>query len=470
MSGFIIKNGYLITVDSNDRIIPNGAVVIEGNKIVAVGKTSEILDKYRSDEYTVIDASRKVIMPGLINTHAHLYQNFLKGVHDELPLKEWCDSVLFPLVDAAIVEMKEGKDDIYRYSTYSAVLESIRFGTTTLVDFAGTGEIAPEVFAETGIRGIYARTFVDRWVPEEFIPPIEKAMGDMDKLIKKWHGKYNGRIRLMYAPSAPFTCTEELLKAIREHADKTKVPVSIHLSETRYEQKLAKEEYGTTPTDWLNKIGFLKDDVLAVHGVWLNDSDLKVIKEKDVKISHNPESNMRLASGIAPVAKMLKMGITVGLATDGAASNDNLDMIEAMRGAVFSAKVSNLRASALLGYDAIKMATIWSAKALKLENEIGSIEVGKKADVILINLDALHLKPVYDPINTIVYVATGHDVDTVIIDGKLVMHNRRILTVDEDLISQKIDKVYQEKLEDVYKKIRALKVPVESEDIEPWSW
>lgn len=468
MGNILIKRGYIITMDSNNRIIPDGTIVIEGDHIVDIGKTSQILSKYDPSDYTVIDAHKKAVLPGLINTHSHLYQSFLKGVHDELPLKEWCDSVLFPLVDAALLEMKEGKDDIFRYSIFSAVLESIKFGTTTLVDFAGTGEITSEVFYKTGIRGIYAKTFVDRWVPEEFIPPIEKSIKDMEKYIKKWHGKGNGRIKMMYGPSAPFTCTEELMKSIRESANKTKVPITIHLSETRYEQALAKKEYGTTPTQWLERIGFLSDDVLAVHGVWLNDNDLKTIKMRDTKISHNPESNMRLASGIAPVRKMLDLGITVSLATDGAASNDNLDMISEMRAAIFSAKVSNLKASALLGYDALKMATIEAAKSLKLEREIGSIEIGKKADIVLIDLNSLHLKPIYDVVNTIVYVATGHDVITSIINGNIVMYNRKILTVDEEEVSRKIDQIYEEKLKDVYEKIRALEIPVKSEDISGW--
>jgi len=462
----IVKDGIVITMDKERRIIEDGAVVIEGNKIVDVDKTHKIEEKYNISEYELIDASGMAVLPGFVNTHAHMYQNFMKGWHDDLPLKEWCDFVLFPVVKYAKTFEENGFNEFFYYSNMLAAIEAIRSGITTMLNFGAAKETTLRVFDEIGMRGIMGITLADKWIPEELIRPTDEVLRDVQSIIDKWHNSRNGRLKVMYAPSTPFICTQEFLQKIKEHSEKTGVPITIHTSETRYEVKLIKDETGMRPIEYLDKIGFLGKNVLAVHCVWVNDNEINLLAKHDVKVSHNPKSNMRLASGIAPIVKMRQKGITIGLATDGAASNDNLDMIETMRAAAFLAKVSTLRAGSLVGKDVLEMATIEGARAVFMENEIGSLEPGKKADVILIDLRKPHLQPVCNVINTIVYVASACDVNTVIIDGKIIMKDRKILTVDENRILETVKEKFEPALKEIYNQTLSMEKVVESEDIQ----
>lgn len=450
MLNLLIKGGYVITCDKSNQIIENGAVVIESNKIVDVGKCSKIEKKYNSKDYEIIDAKGKAVVPGFINTHSHTYQNFMKGWHDDLELEPWCNLVLFPIVRLSEKFISNGFNEFYYYGALLASIEAIKTGTTTILDFSANYKMSLKAFDDVGIRGIAGVTLANKWIPEDLIRPPEQVLKDIRESINKWHNSRNGRIKMIYAPSTPYICTEDFLRMIKEQSNETGVPITTHVSEAPYEVELTKKETGLTPVRFLEKVGLLDDRLLAVHCIWLDDEEINMLAKAGVKVSHNPKSNMRLASGIAPIRKMLDKGITVSLATDGAASNDNLDMIETMRAAAFLSKVSTLKARSLTGKDVLRMATIEGAKAVFMENEVGSIEVGKKADIAIINLQKVHLQPVCDVINTIVYAANGHDVETVIIDGRVVMRDRKILTVDEQKILDRVKEKIEPELKEVF--------------------
>ncbi|MGQ4833723.1 MAG: amidohydrolase family protein [Candidatus Asgardarchaeia archaeon] len=462
--GIIIDGGIIVTSNKENQIIENGAVVIEGNTIIDVGKHSRIANKYNYSDYEIIDAHGKVVIPGFVNTHCHTYQNFMKGWHDDLSLEEWCNLVLFPIVRLSDKYNSNGFNEFYYYGALLASIEAIKTGTTTLLDFSANYKMTLKAFDDIGIRGIAGVTLANKWIPEDLVRPPEKVLKDVRDAISEWHNSRNGRLKMIYAPSTPYICTEDFLKMIKEESLKTGVPITTHVSEQKYEVELVKKETGLTPIRYLNKIGLLDENLLAVHCVWVDDEEINLIAKSGAKVSHNPKSNTRLASGIAPITKMYKeKNITVSLATDGAASNDNLDMIEVMRTAAFLAKVSTLRADSLTGLDVFRMATIDGARAINMEHEIGSIEVGKKADIAIINLQASHLQPVFDVINTIVYVANGHDVDTVIIDGKVIMKNRTIQTIDEEKILETIQEKFADELKQVFNETMEEKLRMKKE-------
>ncbi|MCK4477071.1 amidohydrolase [Candidatus Bathyarchaeota archaeon] len=438
MVDILIRNGIVVTMDKEKRIFKDGALAIEGDGIIDVGSSVELEKKYSPNRE--IDARGKVILPGLINTHTHLFQNLLKGMRDDLPLVDWINTVTMPHIKAAFQDALAGDFEIGYYGALLGCIEALKSGTTCLLDMDLRNPRTPAAFKETGIRGIYAIALADKWVTPEVLVPKEEMMQMVNQIINKWHDSENGRIQCMLGPSAPFNCSEELLQEIRELADKNGMNIHIHVSETKYECDLIKKETNKRPLEFLYDLGFLGSDVSAAHCVWVSDKEIDLLKKTGTKVSHNPESNMKLASGVAPIPKMLKKRITVSLGTDGCASNDNLDMFEAMRITAFLHKVSSLDASIISAYDVLKMATIDGAKTIGLEDQIGSLEVGKKADVILVDLQKAHLRPLHDIVNILVYCARGGDVETVIVDGKIVVENGAIKTVNERNIIQETEK------------------------------
>ncbi|MEM2896435.1 MAG: amidohydrolase [Candidatus Bathyarchaeia archaeon] len=439
MVDLLIKNGKIVTMDNERTIIDSGSIAIEEGKIIAVGKSDALTKEYKS-EFTV-DAKDKIVIPGLINTHTHLYQNLLKGMTDSLTLVDWISEVLYPLSHVANEDLQAGRYDIGYYGALMAFLEMLRSGTTCFVGMDGPNPFICKAAKEIGIRGIHSLVMVDIWIPEDVRLPVEKQVELSKEIITKWHGAENGRIKCMIGPSTPFCCTEEFLLECKRISDKHNLWLNIHMSETEYEVKLIKDNYGKRPAEFLNDIGFLSPKLLAVHCVHLDEKEIRILKSKDVKVSHNPESNMKLASGIAPIIKMLNSGITVGLATDGSASNDNLDMFEAMRTAAFLHKLSTGNPRVISAQKVLEMATIDAARAIGLSDEVGSIEVGKKADITIINAKKASLQPIHDVVQTLVYCASGADVATVIIDGKIIFDEGRIITLDEEKIIEKANEV-----------------------------
>jgi 5-methylthioadenosine/S-adenosylhomocysteine deaminase len=442
MADILIRNGIIVPMSGQKRIINDGAVAIEDDRIIAVGKTEEVVKLHSSD--VEVDAKGKAVLPGLINTHTHLFQNMLKGMRDDLPLVKWVYDVTMPLIKEEFQNALKGNFEMGYHAALLGCIEALKSGTTCILDMDLRNLKVPTAFKQTGIRGIYAMNLADQWVPSEVLLPKDKMMQIFKQIASRWHGAENGRILCMYGPSTPFICSKNLLQEIRTLADKTGIHIHIHVSETKYERDLIKKETGKLPVEYLYDLGFLGSDVCAVHCVWVSKREIGLLKETGTKVSHNPESNMKLGSGVAPIPKMLNEGVTVSLGTDGCASNDNLDMFEAMRTTALLHKVANLDASVISAYDVLKMATIEAAKACGLQSQTGSLEAGKKADVILVDLGSVHLRPLNDVISTLVYCANGKDVDTVIVDGKFVVQEGEIKTLDEKTVIREAEKMLRD--------------------------
>jgi 5-methylthioadenosine/S-adenosylhomocysteine deaminase len=438
MADIVIKNGIVVTMNNEKLILKNGGLAIEDDRIIDIGKSENIQKEYSAD--VELDAKGKVVLPGFVNTHTHLFQNLLKGRRDDLPLFDWVFDVTMPQVKSQFQDAQDGNFEVGYYAALLGCVEALKSGTTCLVDMDLRNPQVPEAFKLTGIRGFYAMNLADQWVPPEVLLPREQAMEIFDQISRKWHGAENGRIQCMYAPSTPYICSKEFLQEIKEQADKNQMRITIHVSETKNERDLIKKETGKLPFDYLNSLGFLGSKVTAVHCVWISDKEIDLLKKTDTKVSHNPESNMKLGSGVAPIPLMLRKGITVSLGTDGCASNDNLDMFEAMRTAAFLHKVANLNASIISSYDVLKMATIDGAKSVGLEDKVGSLETGKKADLMLVDLESVHLRPLNDVISTLVYCANAGDVETVIVDGEIVVRDHVISAVEEKKLISEVEK------------------------------
>jgi 5-methylthioadenosine/S-adenosylhomocysteine deaminase len=427
----LIEHGTLVTANNNREIIENGALAIEGEKIIAIGKTEEIRRLGKADK--VINARGKAVIPGLIDTHNHLFQTLLKGIGDDRKLINWILDAIQPAIPVMT------PDDIYSAALLGCV-EMIKSGTTACVDFMGFpnprfSDQVVRAFRETGIRGTLGRTILD--TGEDFglvkdqIQPSQEGLREVKRLFDEYHGSENGRIQVMTGITTTWLCTEEAMQKVREFATKYKTGLTIHIGETRDEREISLKNHGVTEIEYIDKLGILGPDVLAVHCVWVTDKELEILKRTGTNVSHNPESNMYLASGISPVPKMLSAGVNVALACDGAASNNNLDMIEAMRFAALLQKVGNLDPTAITANQVFEMATINGAKALGLADELGSLEIGKKADIAIVDLKRPNTTPVHDVISSLVYCANGDNVDTTIVDGRIVMENQIIRTVDE---------------------------------------
>jgi len=438
-ASILISNALVIPMSKRYEILRRTSIVIDGDKIVDIGSSNRVDREVKAE--VKINARGFVALPGLINTHVHLYQNLLKGTVDNLPLVEWNNRILIPLARVMRDYRLRIDYSVDYYSTLLAIIEMIKTGTTTFNCLDGITPAIPKTIGDSGIRGIYTPVVIDKWIPEDLILPRSEQIKLAEDIIKKYHNSYDGRVKCMIGPTTVFTSSEELLRDSMALAEKYNIGIHMHVNETRFEVEWAKRNLGKTIVEYLEELGMLKYRFLAVHCVWCTDKEIEIMKNRGISVSHNPESNMKLASGVAPIPKMLKMGINVALATDGAASNDNLDMIEAMRITALLHKVVTLDPSTIVAWDVLEMATIRGAKALGLDKEIGSIEEGKKADIILIDMRKPHLQPIHDPVSIIVYCANGSDVDTVIVGGKVIMRNRRIKTISERDILKKALKV-----------------------------
>jgi 5-methylthioadenosine/S-adenosylhomocysteine deaminase len=407
----LIKNTTIIGLD-----IKKGSLLLEDNKIASLnGNLSS------KDADVVINGEGKVLIPGLVNTHTHSPMTLLRGFADDYALDTWLNDYIFPV--EAILEAEH----CYAGALLACV-EMIKSGTTTFNDMYFFMDQVARAIDESGLRGIISHGMLDFQDEEKRKAEFKESL----RIIDKCHDTADGRIKVALGPHAPYTCSTELLKWVRKKADYLGVRIHIHVSETESEVQQIKNSYGACPFEYLDSIGFLKDDVLAAHAVWLSEDEMNIIREKKVKLSHNPVSNMKLASGTSPVAKMLDRGINLSLGTDGAASNNNLDMFEEMKTAALQQKVFNLDPTVLKAEDTFKMATIGGATAMGLELEVGTVEVGKKADLTLVDMKAPHLTPYRHPISHLVYSANGGDVDTVICNGQILMQKKELITLNEE--------------------------------------
>jgi len=418
----IVRGGTIVTMDASRRVIENGAVAVKNGRVVAVGSTAEIDRTYTARE--IISAAGKVVVPGLINGHTHVPMTLFRGLADDLDLQEWLTKYIFP------AEAKNVNEEFVRVGTRLGLAEMIRGGTTTYCDMYYFEDAIADESAKAGVRGVLGETVIDFPVADN--KTNAEAMAYVENFVRKWKG--NSLIVPAVAPHAPYTVSEEHLKAIRAFSDRTGAPIVIHVSETKREVDDSINAKGASPVDYLNRIGFLNNRVIAAHVVWPSEEEIGLLKRLGVGVVHNPQSNMKLASGVAPVPEMIRQELRLGLGTDGAASNNDLSMWEEMDTAAKLHKLISKDPKVVSALQALEMATINGARALHLEKEIGSIEKGKRADLVIVDLDALNQTPYYNVYSDLVYATKATDVRTVIIEGRVIMRDRRLLTLNEETI------------------------------------
>ena len=415
----VVTNGIVVTMDGGGRVIGNGAVAVDGSDIVAVDTAEAIQRQYRGTE--TVDAGGQVVLPGLINTHTHAPMVLYRGLADDLALMEWLTKYMFP------AEAKTVSPEFVRAGTRLAALEMIQSGTTTYTDmYYFEEEIAKETKA-AGLRGVLGQTVIQFPVADAKTPA--DALARAEAFITAFKG--DPLITPAVAPHAMYTLDGATLMAARDLSMRHGVPTLIHVAETRDEVKIAQDQYKASPVGYLDGLGFLGPGVVAAHGVWVSAPEIAMLKQRGVGVSHNPESNMKLASGTAPVPGYLAAGVAIGLGTDGAASNNDLDMFEAMRTASLLHKLQTGDPQVVGARTALEMATMGGARALGMGDRIGSLEPGKRADLIVVSMNSARQTPMYDPISHLVYTTHGDDVRTTIVHGKVLMKDRKVLTLNE---------------------------------------
>jgi 5-methylthioadenosine/S-adenosylhomocysteine deaminase len=415
----LVQGGTVVTMDGKGRVLENGAVAVRGEKIVAVGTAAEIAAKYEADR--TIDATGRVVMPGLINTHTHAPMVLFRGLADDLPLMEWLQKHIFP------AEAKNVDEDFVRWGTRLACLEMIQGGITTYVDMYFFENAVAEETARAGLRGVLGQAVLDFPAPDN--KTWADAMANCESYVREWKG--HALVTPAIAPHAPYTVSPDHLKEAHALARKHEVPLVIHVAETEAEVKTVRDKYKATPVAYLDGLGVLDQRVIAAHCIWVDDDDMKVLARRSVGVAHCPHSNMKLASGVAPVPRLLKAGVAVGLGTDGAASNNVLNLWEEMDTAAKLHKLMAKDASVLSAREALELATIGGARAIHRDKDIGSLEAGKLADLIVVRMDGAHQTPLYHVYSQLVYATKFSDVETVVVNGKRVMDGRKVLTVDE---------------------------------------
>ncbi len=416
----LVTNGTVLSMDPEHRIIPRGAVAVSGDRITAVGPEAEV---GAVSAARTLDAGGGIIMPGLVNAHTHAAMTLFRGLADDLPLMEWLNDHIFP------AEARLDAEGV-RAGTLLACAEMILSGTTTFCDmYLFTGAVA-EAAKAAGIRAVVGEVLYD--FPSPNYGPIEAGFRYTEALMERWRG--DPLITVAVEPHSPYLCAPELLQRAEVLSRDRGAPLVIHVSETADEVETIRKRYGRTPVGHLRELGILSPRLLACHCVSLTEEDIELLAGFEVKVAHNPESNMKLASGIAPVPKLLDAGVRVALGTDGCSSNNDLDLFLEMDTAAKLHKVAALDPTVLDAATALRMATIDGARALGLGEITGSLEPGKRADLIVIDTNKPHLTPMYHPESHLVYAAQGGDVAASVINGRVVMENRTLLTLDVDRV------------------------------------
>jgi 5-methylthioadenosine/S-adenosylhomocysteine deaminase len=421
----LITGGTVVTMDPARRVVEDGAVAVRGDIIIAVGTRAEL--EARFDAARHVDATGKLVLPGLINGHAHAAMSLFRGLADDLALNDWLEKYIFP------AEARNVTEDFVTWGTRLGVLEMLRGGITTYVDMYYFEDAVARATKEAGMRGVLGETIIDFPVPDN--KTVAQALAYTEEFLKRWKG--DALIVAAIAPHSIYTCSEKTLQDSATLARRYGAPILIHVAEARFEAELSQAKHGRSPVGYLENIGVLGPDIVAAHCVWVDASDISLLAQHEVGCVHNPASNMKLASGVMPVVDLLAAGARVGLGTDGAASNNNLDEIADMGLAAKLQKLARGDPRALPAEQVVEMATIGGARALHMEKEIGSLEPGKKADLILLRTGAPHATPLYNVYSQLVYAMKASDVDTVIIGGRTVMEGRRMLTLDEAAILAK---------------------------------
>jgi 5-methylthioadenosine/S-adenosylhomocysteine deaminase len=419
-ANLLITGGTVVTMDGSRSIYDDGAVVVTGDTIVAVGPRANIEAKYTPSQ--TIDAKNTLVLPGFINGHTHVPMTLFRGIHDDVTLNDWLYKYIFP------AEAKNVTEEFVRWGTRLAAAEQIRSGVTTFADMYYFEDAVAEETIAAGMRGVLGETFID------FPAPDNKTNAAMlaytEKFLQKWQG--DPLIHAAVAPHSIYTCSQKTLQDSAALARKYHAPILIHTAEMKKEWDDSLKQNGMSPVQYLEKIGVLGPDVVSAHCIFVDEADRKTLAQRQVGCVHNPSSNMMIASGVAPVPEMRAVGIAVGLGTDGpAGSNNDLDLMEEIDLAAKLAKITKMDPLAINAKSVVEMATIDGARALHMEKEIGSLEKGKKADLILISLDEPNAVPMYDVYAQLAYALKASDVETVIIGGRVVMRDRKLLTVNE---------------------------------------
>jgi len=421
----IFKHGIVITMDAKRRILEDGAVAVKEDRIVDVGPTDSVVGKYKADRE--IDARKKAILPGLVSLHFHS-DNFSRGVGEHMGLEEWLDKLYYPMLQAMTPE------DAYS-AAMLAYAEAIKSGSTTVNDMYRHIQACADAAEKIGIRAVLSSEAADLIEGQETLADNEKAV------IAK-NGAANGRIRVWFGAEWVPVCSPEFFGRTRELANRYKVGIHVHLNESIGEVELCKKKFGQRPVEHVYNLGLLGRDVVAAHCVWLSDKEIQIFAKTETQIAHCPVSNAKLGNGVARILDMIAAGLNIGLGPDDAPCNNNVDMFEVMKYASLFQKATKLDASVMPSFRVLEMATINGAKALGSGNELGSIEPGKKADLIAVDLDTPRLTPVHfgeysNILQHIVYAAHGDDVDTVMIDGRIVMEKKRLLSVNEREVTER---------------------------------
>jgi 5-methylthioadenosine/S-adenosylhomocysteine deaminase len=429
-SDILITNSTILPLSHNKaELIENGFISIKDGVISALGSMADLPDSSRADK--TIDATGHLVMPGLVNTHTHAPMTLFRGLADDLPLMTWLNEHIFP------AEAKSVNQEMVYWCSKLAAAEMILAGTTTTADGYFLEDSVADAFTDCGLRSVVAQGVID--FPAPGVPDPTQNVAMAAHFIDRWQDK-NEIITPAVFCHSPYTCSPDTLKKAKEMASQKNSMLFIHLAETKTEVEQVQEQHNTTPVRYLDSLGILDKDTICVHCVWLEEEEIEILAKNRAKVSTCPQSNMKLGSGIAPLKKMLAAGISVGLGTDGCASNNALDLFSEMDLCAKLHKVKDLDPTALPAKAVLEIATIGGASVLGMADDIGSLSKGKKADIILLDLLQPHLQPFYHP-DLLVYAASGADVSTVIINGKLIMHDRQILTFDADQAMAKVRKL-----------------------------
>ncbi len=429
----LIENGTIVPMGEDGTIISDGVLAVDRGIIAAVGPKDALAG--RTTGRITIDARQKAVLPGLIDTHHHFLQNYLKGCRDDLAFVDWIAQVSSPLISMAVRDYLAGNYELQLQATRLGCAEALRSGITTIVnmEWATPPELV-DVYEQAGIRVVHCLylTDVDRWNSPGMLLPLDATLGLAEQLIHRCRASKGGRVTFRYGPACENSASPDLLRLVRRLADEHQVGIHLHIAESKFGWDNIHSLHGQTPVHYLHELGVLGPDVLGAHCIWVSDADIRLLQESRTAVSYNPECHMKLSLGTAPVTKMLDAGVTVSLGTDTCAVNDNMDLFEAMRVGAFLQKHSTMDPAALPAYSALRMATTAGARALGMADRIGSLEAGKRADIIIVDLAGIHMRPINNVVNNLVYCASAaRDVETVIVDGRLLVQNGQLLVWDE---------------------------------------
>lgn len=418
MADLIVKGDLVLTRNNGQPAIKNGAVAVSGSRITAVGPAEEI-EREHGNGARILQTGQGLVMPGLVNSHTHVSMTCLRGLADDLPLMTWLNEHIFP------AEATLDGEKVY-WGALLGCAEMILSGTTCFCDMYLFEDRVARAVETAGLRALVGEVLYD--FPSPNYGPIEEGLRFTERLIETYRG--HETVRIAVEPHAPYTCSPDMLRSCRDLAEKHHVPLIIHLSENREEVETIIERYGTTPSRHLDNLGLLTPNLIADHCVILDPEEIELLAGRGVSVIHNPRSNMKLASGVAPVTALLQAGARVALGTDGPASNNNLDVFGEMDAAAKLEKVHRLDPTVMSAETVLDMATINGAVALGWGDELGRLAPGCLADMIVIDLDKPHLTPMYNPVSHLVYSATGADVVHSVVHGRILMENRRLTTLD----------------------------------------